>query len=308
MIVPSVDCSAAPEVSIVVATFNRAAVLSCALRSVIRQTFTRWELIVVGDACTDESEAVVAALGDPRIRWHNLPQNTGDQSGPNSVGMAMARAPLIAFLNHDDLWLPHHLQISIDTLRAQGADLVFSLLVSIRPDLSGSLLAAVPDWTYDPRVSVPASTWLFRRRLYDDIGDWVPPGKTFLAPSQQWLFRAHRQGAKLVPSPHFGVVAVQSGFRPGCYRDPSAAEHETLLAGVADPAWQVSVLARAAAPGVAANRAMALSSRFIWLCLGVWFMVARFLRVHPDALLNAVRHGSRGGLVRRLRRLRGLNA
>src|SRR3954447_7291706 len=68
-----------PAVSIVVATYNRSNVLELAIASVVAQTFTDWERLVVGDACTDDSEQVVESFGDPRIRWENLPVNHGDQ-------------------------------------------------------------------------------------------------------------------------------------------------------------------------------------------------------------------------------------
>ena len=71
---------------------------------------------MVGDACADDSEQVVAAFGDPRIRWHNLPENCGNQYGPNNAGIAMARGRHIAYLGHDDIWLPDHLQRHVDTM------------------------------------------------------------------------------------------------------------------------------------------------------------------------------------------------
>ncbi|MEX2553025.1 MAG: glycosyltransferase, partial [Actinomycetota bacterium] len=89
-----------PAVSIVTATYNRGRWLECAVRSIVRQTFTDWELVVVGDACTDDTADVVARFDDARIRFINLTRNFGEQAGPNNVGVAESRAPLIAFLNH----------------------------------------------------------------------------------------------------------------------------------------------------------------------------------------------------------------
>ena len=79
---------------------------------------------MVGDACTDDTAGVVAGFGDSRIRFVNLTRNFGEQAGPNNVGMAESSAPLIAFLNHDDVWLPHHLSLG-EVLLAETADLVF---------------------------------------------------------------------------------------------------------------------------------------------------------------------------------------
>src|SRR3954449_1280859 len=99
-----------PAVSIVVATYNRSNVLELAIASARAQTFTDWEMHVVGDACTDDSEQVVASFADPRIHWTNLPVNHGDQSGPNNHGVERSRGRYVAFLNQDDLWFPDHLE------------------------------------------------------------------------------------------------------------------------------------------------------------------------------------------------------
>ena len=96
----------APAISVVVATYNRPDALRCALESVRRQSFGDWEVVVVGDRCTDSTRDVVASFADPRLRYIDLARNIGEQSGPNNIGIHAAHAPLIAFLNHDDLWFP----------------------------------------------------------------------------------------------------------------------------------------------------------------------------------------------------------
>ena len=79
--------STAPIVSVVLATYNRSRVLAHAIESVRSSTLTDWELIVVGDHCTDDTAEVVASFDDPRITFINLPQNVGEQSGPNNEGV-----------------------------------------------------------------------------------------------------------------------------------------------------------------------------------------------------------------------------
>src|ERR1700679_2302736 len=98
-----------PRVTVIIPTFNYAPVLPYSIGSVLRQTFTDFELLVIGDHCTDESESVVTAIADPRVRWINLPVGIKHQSGPNNEGIRQARGQLIAYLGHDDLWLPWHL-------------------------------------------------------------------------------------------------------------------------------------------------------------------------------------------------------
>jgi glycosyltransferase involved in cell wall biosynthesis len=76
----------APAASIVIATYNRPQVLRYAIRSVLQSTFEDWELIVVGDGCTDGTEALARSFGDARISWHSLPENSGNQAAPNNAG------------------------------------------------------------------------------------------------------------------------------------------------------------------------------------------------------------------------------
>ena len=73
------------------ATYNRPAVLAFAIRSVLAQDFADWELIVVGDRCSEATGVLVGSFADRRIRYINLALNTGEQSGPNNVGIARAR-------------------------------------------------------------------------------------------------------------------------------------------------------------------------------------------------------------------------
>ena len=190
-----------------------------AIASVVAQRFTDWELLVIGDACTDDTAAVVEAFRDPRIRFHQLPQNVGEQSGPNNEGVSRARGEAIAFLNHDDLWLPDHLERLVPALARSRADLVFSLMAAIIPGEPPVLSNFTPSGVYEPRTIAPASTWLFTRALADRVGRWrslprVLPGPiSGLALSR---LRAGRQSAARARAHRGGVpVRLSTGELPG---------------------------------------------------------------------------------------------
>ena len=68
-----------PRVTVVMATYNWATVLPYSIASILDQTFTDFELLVIGDGCTGDSAEVVAGFDDPRVQWHNLPSNAGHQ-------------------------------------------------------------------------------------------------------------------------------------------------------------------------------------------------------------------------------------
>ena len=151
-----VSIARAPRVSVVIATYGRPEVLTQCLRTVQQQTVADWEVLVIGDACNRSTGRAIAALEDPRIHYANLPARCGEQSIPNSVGLALARAPFVAFLNHDDYWLPDHLEIGLTRLEETRADLcttsaVFAVYAS--PE-SGevSLAESSPSWRNLPDV------------------------------------------------------------------------------------------------------------------------------------------------------------
>ncbi len=224
----SLALSEAPLVSVVIATYNRSNVLRYAIESVQSQTFQDWELIVVGDACTDDSAAVVTRFGDPRIRFVNLAHNVGEQSGPNNEGVRVSRGRYIAFLNHDDMWLPPHLATLVEGLERNGADLVFSLISRLQSDGTRSLGSVCSSGRFETLVSVNASGWLLRRSLAEAVGPWRYYRDCYLAPSQDWLHRAHRAGWSLVMVPRLSVIAIPSGFRARSYADRQEEEHRQL--------------------------------------------------------------------------------
>ena len=82
--------------TVIIATYNWSSVLRYAIHTTLWQTYKNIELLVIGDACTDDSEQVVDSFADPRVRWHNLPENRGNQFGPNNAGLGLARGEYVA--------------------------------------------------------------------------------------------------------------------------------------------------------------------------------------------------------------------
>ena len=97
-----------PVISVIMPVYNRAATVRRAIDSVLGQDFADFELIVVDDASSDGSAEAVAAVADPRVKLVRLAANGGSNAARNR-GIAAARAPLIAFLDSDDSYLPHKL-------------------------------------------------------------------------------------------------------------------------------------------------------------------------------------------------------
>jgi GT2 family glycosyltransferase len=105
-----------PLISIITPAFNRAHLIGETIKSVLRQTFTDWELIVVDDGSTDDTGAVVSRFNDARIRC--LRQARAGATAARNHGLSQARGELILFLDSDDVMLPHSLGTLCATLAA----------------------------------------------------------------------------------------------------------------------------------------------------------------------------------------------
>jgi GT2 family glycosyltransferase len=214
----------APRVTVIIATYNWSTVLPYAIGSVLRQTMADFELLVVGDGCTDDSEQVVTSIRDPRLRWINLPQNSGHQSGPNNRGLREARGEYVAYLGHDDLWLPHHLQCTTDALDKTGCGFAHSLLVRIQPDRDVGL-PVLPKPQYGH--GGPPSCTVHRRDVFEKIGGWRDYRDLIDPPETDFFHRAQAAGFNAVFVPRLTAIKFPAAWRKNVYR--SRPSHEQAI-------------------------------------------------------------------------------
>lgn len=300
--------SSAPRVSVVTATYNRSNVLRYAIESVRASTLTDWEHIIIGDACTDDTAEVVASFQEPRLRFKNLEKNVGEQSGPNNVGCEMARGKYIAFLNHDDLYLPHHLETAVRALERENADLVYSLKLTYGVKQLIHLRGAAPLGRYVPNVYIEASQWVFRRELVQEIGPWRYFREIYLPPSQDWLIRAWRAKKKIWCFPRVGVLGVPSGGRKNVYLNREEHEQRALWERIqrgdcfeqelTEIAWRATVAATGADLKV-----LPLVSRAL---LNVYYRIGYAFGLSFMDWHYRLEFGRKGAFVDRLRATRGL--
>ena len=255
-----------PRVSVIIPTYNRSAVLRHAITSVLAQTFTDFELLVVGDCCTDDSAAVVAGFADPRIRWFNLPANSGHQSGPNNEGLRQAKGELIAYLGHDDLWLPHHLQVLVAAIDG-GADMVGGLTEMVAPE--GRLLEiAPPQLNYRAGFWMPPSALMHRRSLTVRIGGWRDYRELTIYPEADLIARAVTGGARLEIVARLTAVKFPAGWRKNVYRIAGGSEQAAWLARMAgDPEFERHEMARLIYAGKNGQMRRERPYRQLWLDL-----------------------------------------
>jgi Glycosyl transferase family 2 len=129
-----------PLITVRIATYNRVeTLLERTLPSVLAQTYPHFEVVVVGDHCTDDTAARLAALDDDRVRFHNLPYRAdypqddrqrwmvAGTPGVN-LGNDLAGGDWIAPLDDDDTWTPDHLELLLDLALAGRYEVAYGLL------------------------------------------------------------------------------------------------------------------------------------------------------------------------------------
>jgi glycosyltransferase involved in cell wall biosynthesis len=168
-----------PFFSVVIPVYDRAGVLGAALRSVLAQGDGDFEIVVVDDGSHDDPGAVAAALGDPRIRVIHQ-ENAGGGAARNT-GIREARGRFIAFLDSDDMFLPHHLAAMRALLQGTQDTAAYARMIvdrgagrgllkpprAIRPgeDMATYLLC---DRGFVPTITTVVPAELARRVLYNE--------------------------------------------------------------------------------------------------------------------------------------------
>ncbi|APJ04593.1 glycosyltransferase family 2 protein [Silvanigrella aquatica] len=111
-----------PVVTVIIPTYNHAEKLNLAIKSLIKQTFTAWKVIVVNNYSTDNTVDIVNSFSDKRIQLFNF-SNNGIIAASRNYAMKLADTEFIAFLDSDDIWYENKLELCIVSLN-KGFDLV----------------------------------------------------------------------------------------------------------------------------------------------------------------------------------------
>ncbi|MAF43256.1 MAG: hypothetical protein CMI54_03675 [Parcubacteria group bacterium] len=129
-----------PLISICVPTYNRGELLmERAVKSVLAQSYKNFELIIIGDHCTDNTVELISKINDPRIRFYNIPKRgyrypptvknhwlAGPVVAANQA-LSMVRGKWIARIDDDDIWTPDHLSLLLDFAQSGNHEFVSAL-------------------------------------------------------------------------------------------------------------------------------------------------------------------------------------
>ena len=178
-----------PLVSVIIPVFNGERFIADAIESVRSQTYAATEVVVVDDGSTDGGADVAASI--PGV--HLVRQENQGVSVARNTGVANARGPFLAFLDHDDQWLPGKLEAQVRELEAHP-ELAF-VLCHLRYVLNGP----PPRWFRGPTDGSPVpgfvpSCWLVRRSVFDQVGGFDRAYRN--GGDTDWLARAKDMGIR----------------------------------------------------------------------------------------------------------------
>lgn len=192
------------RVTIVTPVYNAGRYIETCIGSVLAQTFTKWEQVVVDDGSTDDTEQRVRSYADPRIRYVRLPhRGLSSLAETYNAALAASRCDLVAVLEGDDLWHPQKLQLQValfndsETVISWGRATIIGgddtvsrrwpVPRAFRRDLSmPELFRVLARWN----VLSPALTVMLRRGALDRIGGFQQTGSRLLVDLPTWLMIA----------------------------------------------------------------------------------------------------------------------
>lgn len=166
-----------PIISVIIPAYNHAHFIDRALQSLLDQTYTNWEAIIIDNHSLDNTDEVVGGFSDSRITLLKI-NNNGVIAASRNMGIRAAKGDWVAFLDADDWWTPRKLELSFSALKA-GADLVYHDLYtvsSLNQNIFNERIVST-----EPRyplfnaflctgMSIPNSSVVVRRELLIQVG------------------------------------------------------------------------------------------------------------------------------------------
>jgi len=172
-------CEVPPLVSVIIPTYNRAKYIEESIRSVLAQTYTNLEVVVVDDGSTDDTEIIISSIVDSRLRYIHQP-NCGRSNARNHA-LSIASGKYITFLDSDDLFLPNKIELQVAYLKSHpGVGMVYTSAHCINDQgemLAHKYLASVSGFIYESiafftPVTITLPTVMTYKAIMDHVGSF----------------------------------------------------------------------------------------------------------------------------------------
>jgi glycosyltransferase involved in cell wall biosynthesis len=212
------NAETAPDVSVIIPTYNHANFLREALQSVVTQSFQNWEAIVVNNYSDDDTISVIESFADPRIRLENF-HNKGVIAASRNQGIKLSRGRYLAFLDSDDKWYPEKLKQCLPFLES-GADLISHGLLRIG-EASGNLYCgpqskATYDSLLDKGNCITPSATVVRKNLVESVGCYSESATIVTSEDYHLWIKLARSGIKMqFTTEILGEYRIHTGNQSG---------------------------------------------------------------------------------------------
>jgi len=165
-----------PKVSVITPCYNAESTITDTIESVLSQTYSDWEMIVIDDSSTDKSVEIIKTYvsKDLRIKYLHTDKPSGSPALPRNIGLDSAIGKYIAFLDADDVWLPTKLEEQVFELEANKYEFVYSDYekmnsLGLRENRCISLRNTSTYWDVLESCSIPCLTAIVRKDVIGSV-------------------------------------------------------------------------------------------------------------------------------------------
>lgn len=131
-------------VSIIMPAYNASRHIKESIDSVLAQTYSNWELLIVDDCSTDETAHIIASYSDKRIHYKRNTTNLGAAKTRNEA-IRMATGRYIAFLDSDDMWLPNKLELQVHFMQENNYAITYTPYYIVQSDGNALSIRSCPE-------------------------------------------------------------------------------------------------------------------------------------------------------------------
>ncbi len=212
--------SQSPNVSVIIPTYNRAGLIGKPIHSILNQTYQDFEIIVVDDCSTDNTEQVLKEFNDPRIRYIRHQKNSGAAIARNT-GINHSTSPYIAFLDSDDEWLPEKLAKQLSLFQQCDPEVGFIYtgfaavdeFNQVKRVISSNHRGSLSDrLLYSNFIGTP-STVMVKRNYLQQVQGFDPNMPSFIEDMDLWLRLSEHCQFEVIPEVLTRYAYSDSGDR-----------------------------------------------------------------------------------------------